>query len=158
MEENGKHESDAMRAHTPPEIQRRIDSSLEERIRFYAAQPKEAIARRIAELDEEWSIDRLLARNAAGLALAGVTFTFLSGKKRWLLLSGLALSQLLMYGAQGWCVPAQVMRRFGIRTRTEIDAERYALKLLRGDFESLHPEEIHAKQYPAENVWSAVRS
>jgi hypothetical protein len=158
MEENGKHERDAMRAHTPADIQQRIDSSLEERIRFYATQPKEAIARRIAELDEEWSIDRLLTRNAAGLALAGVTFTFLTGKRKWLLLSGLALSQLLMYGVQGWCVPAKVMRRFGIRTRTEIDTERYALKLLRGDFESVQAEEVHAKQYPAANVWSAVRS
>jgi hypothetical protein len=63
-----------------------------------------------------------------------------------------------MHGLQGWCPPATAMRRFGIRTRTEIDAERYALKLLRGDFESVHAEETKGKQYPAENVWSAVRS
>ena len=46
----------------------------------------------------------------------------------------------------------------GYDTFRVIDAERYALKLLRGDFESVHEEEITGKQYPAENVWSAVRS
>ena len=158
MEENGKHENDAMRAHTSPELQQRIDSELEERIRFYATQTKEAISRRIAQLDEEWSLDRRLTANAAGIALAGVTLSFLSGKRKWLLLSGVALTHLVMYGVQGWCLPAKMMRRLGIRTRSEIDAERYALKLLRGDFESLHAEETHTKQYAAENVWSAVRS
>ena len=70
MEESGKHENegDAMRAHTPANIQQRIDSTLEERIRFYAAQPKEVIARRLQELDQEWDLDRLLTANAAGLA------------------------------------------------------------------------------------------
>lgn len=158
MEENGKHEGDAMRAHTPAAIQQRIDSTLEERIRFYAAQPKEVIARRIEQLDQEWDIDRLLTANAAGLALGGVVFSFFGGGKKWLLLSGTALTFLVMHGVQGWCPPAALLRRTGLRTRAEIDAERYALKLLRGDFESLQAEETHAKQYPAENVWTAVRS
>ena len=158
MEENGKHEGDAMRAHTPADIQQRIDFTLEDRIRFYATQPKEAIARRLNELDQEWDLDRLLTANMAGLALGGVVFSFFGGGKKWLLVSGGALAYLLMHGLQGRCPPATAMRRFGIRTHGEIDAERYALKLLRGDFESLHAEETHAKQYPAAHVWSAVRS
>ena len=158
MEKNGKKESDAIREHTPPEIQEQIDSTLEERIRFYAAQPNKVIARRLKELDEEWDLDRVLTANIAGLALGGVVFSFLGGGKKWLLISGGALAYLLMHGLQGWCPPATMMRRFGIRTRMEIDAERYALKLLRGDFESVHPEETQGKQYQAENVWSAVRS
>jgi hypothetical protein len=158
MEANGKNGGDAIRAHTPPEIQEQIDSTLEERIRFYAAQPGKVIARRLKELDEEWDLDRLLTANVAGLALGGVVFSFLGGGKKWLLISGGALAYLLMHGLQGWCPPATAMRRFGIRTRTEIDAERYALKLLRGDFESVHAEETKGKQYSAENVWSAVRS
>ena len=35
---------------------------------------------------------------------------------------------------QGWCPPVPVFRRLGVRTREEIDRERYALKALRGDF------------------------
>jgi hypothetical protein len=158
MEENGKHEEDQIRVHTPADIQQRIDSTLEERIRFYAAQPKEAISRRLQELDQECDIDRMFAMNAAGLALGGVVLSFFGGGKKWLLVSGVALAALVMHTTQGWAPPVSLLRRFGARTRAEIDAERYALKLLRGDFEALHPEEIHAKQYPAENVWSAVRS
>ena len=49
MESNGKHDNDPMRAHTSQAVQQRLDSSLEERIRFYASQPKEAISRRLDE-------------------------------------------------------------------------------------------------------------
>ena len=158
MGKNGKNGSDAIRAHTPEDIQEQIDSTLEERIRYYAAQPKKVIERRLKELDEEWDLDRMMTANLAGLALGGVVFSFLGGGRKWLLVSGGALAYLLMHGLQGWCPPANAMRRCGVRSRIEIDAERYALKLLRGDFESLHPEEAKSQQYPAENVWQAVRS
>ncbi|HTD66293.1 MAG TPA: hypothetical protein VK846_07165 [Candidatus Limnocylindria bacterium] len=158
MEENGKHEGDAIRSHTPEDVQERIDSTLEERIRFYAAQPREAIDRRLGELDQECDLDRMLTINAASIALGGVGLSFFGGGRKWLLLSGAALTFLVMHSVQGWCPPAAYLRRRGVRTRGEIDTERYALKLLRGDFESLHAEETHGKQYPAENVWSAVRS
>ena len=158
MESNGKHEPDAMRAHTSEAIQQRIDTSLEERIRFYAMQPREAIQRRIEELDQECDIDRMMTTNAAGIALGGVVMSFLGGGRKWLLLSGTVLGFLLMQGLQGWSPPATGLRRFGLRTRAEIDAERYALKLLRGDFESLESEESQTKQYPADKVWNAVRA
>jgi hypothetical protein len=35
---------------------------------------------------------------------------------------------------QGRCPPLSVLRRRGVRTRREIEAERCALKALRGDF------------------------
>ena len=41
---------------------------------------------------------------------------------------------LLQHAVQGWCPPVPVFRRLGVRTQTEIDEERYALKALRGDF------------------------
>jgi hypothetical protein len=158
MEENGKHDGDATRAHTPKEIQRRIDSAFEERIRFYAAQPPEAISRRLEELNHECDLDHVLMKNASGIALAGVVMSFLGGGRKWLLVSGTALTFLLVQSFRGWSPPAAALRRLGLRTRAEIDAERYALKLLRGDFESIHPEEKQRKEYPAENVWSAVRA
>ncbi len=157
METNGRDESDAMRAHTSQAIQQRFDTSLQERIRFYAMQPKEAIARRLGELDQEWDLNRMMTTNAAGIALGGVAMSFFGGGKKWLLLSGTVLGFLLMQGLQGWSPPATGMRRLGLRTRAEIDAERYALKLLRGDFESIHSEESKTKQYPASEVWNAVR-
>ncbi len=35
---------------------------------------------------------------------------------------------------QEWCPPVPVFRRLGVRTCQEIDEEKYALKILRGDF------------------------
>ncbi len=163
MDDNGKHEENAanavdeIRAHTPDDVQQRIDSTLEERIRFYAVQPREVIERRLRELDQEQDLDRVLTVNTASVALGGVVLSFLGGGRKWLLVSGTALTFLVMHSVQGWCPPVNYLRRRGVRTRIEIDAERYALKLLRGDFESVHAEETHGKQYPAENVSSAVR-
>ena len=158
MESNGKHDNDPMRAHTSQAVQQRLDASLEERIRFYASQSKEAISRRLEELNQEWDIDRMMLTSAAGLALGGVVLSFLGGGKKYLLLSGGVLGCLLWHGSQGWCFAATGLRRFGLRTRAEIDAERYALKLLRGDFESVHAEENQTKIYSAEQVRGAVRA
>jgi hypothetical protein len=44
------------------------------------------------------------------------------------------LTFLFQHAVQGWCPPLPVLRRLGVRTRKEIDRERYALKALRGDF------------------------
>jgi len=35
----------------------------------------------------------------------------------------------LQHGLQGWCPPLPLLRRLGIRTRGEIDREKYALKV-----------------------------
>jgi len=53
------------------------------------------------------------------------------------LLPTVVLSFLLLHAIQGWCPPVPVLRRLGIRTREEIDRERYALKALAGDFAGL---------------------
>jgi hypothetical protein len=34
---------------------------------------------------------------------------------------------LLLHGVKGWCPPLPVLRRLGIRTRDEIDREKYSL-------------------------------
>jgi hypothetical protein len=99
----------------------------------------------------------MMMKSGACIALGGVAMSFFGGGKKWLLLSGTVLGYMLMHGLQGWSPPASAARRLGLRTRAEIDAERYALKLLRGDFESLHTEESKTKHYPAGEVWNAVR-
>jgi len=42
---------------------------------------------------------------------------------------------LLQHAIQGWCPPVPILRRLGFRTADEINRERYALKVLRGDFD-----------------------
>jgi hypothetical protein len=47
------------------------------------------------------------------------------------------LGFLLQHAVQGWCPPIALFRRIGIRTRREIDAEKHALRVLRGDFDDV---------------------
>lgn len=150
-----KHDADRVRANTKPEDLRRIDQEIEKNVRFYASQPRHIISARIAELDREWDIERLLQTNASAIAgtglLLGVTVS-----KKWLLLTGGVLAFLFQHAVQGWCPPVPVLRRLGVRTRGEIDREKYALKALRGDFESV-PELSETNQIiRANNATQAV--
>ena len=51
-----------------------------------------------------------------------------------------------------------LFRRFGVRTASEIDHERYALKVLRGDFERVQPRGDVWQGDGPERVMQAVRS
>ena len=55
----------------------------------------------------------------------------------WSTLPAVVAGFLLQHAAQGWCPPLPLMRRMGVRTRDEINQERYALKALRGDFDEV---------------------
>ncbi len=131
---------DRVRAQTKSEINRKFDRQLEQRLRFYAVQDKETITERLAELDREWDIERTLETKAASLSLLGIVLGITSSRK-WLVLPLVVGGFLLQHAVQGWCPPIPVLRRMGVRTRLEIEQERYALKLLRGDFAGLREKE-----------------
>ena len=126
-------EADRVRCRTAPIINRRIDARTIRSIRHYANQPRFAVERRIRELNEEWDVERTLAVSASGATLAGLVLSVTAGR-RWLVLSAGAATLLLVHGLQGPCPPVTLLRRAGLRTRTEIDREKLALKYLRGDF------------------------
>ena len=46
----------------------------------------------------------------------------------------------------------------GIRTRSEIDREKYALKILRGDFQTIAADPEQLRRNPASDVLGAVSS
>ncbi len=120
-------------------VNRRVRMRIERSLRHHAAHP-EAIDQRLAELDREWDIERALETNAAALMLFG-TLMGAFYDRRFLALPALVSAFLLQHALQGWCPPVPFFRRRGLRTATEIDRERYALKLLRGDFdEFVRPE------------------
>jgi hypothetical protein len=131
-----ENETELIRLRTAPEINARIDRGIEKNIRYYAARPKDELGRRLRELDAEWDIERALQANAATIGLLGISFGILKSR-RWLALPVGVLGFLLMHSIQGWCPPVPVMRRAGIRTRSEIDREKFALQYLRGDFEGI---------------------
>jgi Protein of unknown function (DUF2892) len=93
-----------------------------------------AIQRRLRQLDREWDVERVLETNASLFALAGVILGA-HLDRRWLWLPALVTGFLLQHAVQGWCPPIPVLRRMGIRTSREIEIERVALKVIRGDFD-----------------------
>ncbi len=123
--------------HTSDSANRRIRERTERNIREYASKGSIAISKRLAELEEEWDIERTLEANAASLMLIGLTLGTLTSKK-WFVLPGVVSGFLLQHALQGWCPPVPFFRRRGVRTAEEIHAEKYALKALRGDFEPVY--------------------
>jgi hypothetical protein len=150
-------ETDRVRAHTAPEILRVIDREIEKSIRYYATQPRHVISERIAELEREWDIERWLQTNAS--AIAGTSLLLgLGVNKKWFFLTGGVLAFLFQHAVQGWCPPVPVLRRIGIRTRSEIDCEKYALKALRGDFDNVPRPSENNEFIRANNAFHAVQA
>ncbi len=130
------HELSRVRRSTSAACNARIDAALERHIDEYQGAPRQMLTERIQELEREWSIERWLETNASTLALSGVLLAA-AGRPKALWLSGAVLGFLLMHGVSGWCPPLPILRRMGVRTRGEIDLEKFALKYLRGDFDRL---------------------
>ena len=122
---------------TPEEINRQIRRDLDARVVYFAQHPDE-IDRRLGELDREWDVERLLQANTGILSLMGLTLGVIH--RRWHLLPIAASAFLVQHALQGWCPPASLFRRLGIRTHWEICHERFALKALRGDFAHVNPD------------------
>ncbi len=133
---------DRVREHTAPEINQRIDAMTERNIRLYSHQDRNMIAQRLAELDREWDIERVLDTNASSISLLGLGLATTVSRK-WLFIPIVVAGFLLQHAIQGWCPPVPILRRLGVRTRLEIEKERYALKALRGDFDNLSGEGDH---------------
>lgn len=122
--------------HTADEINERIRRQTEESVAGYASAGRREVDKRLRELDHEWDIERTLEANAATLALTGLALgAFVD--RRWFAFPAVICGFLLQHAIQGWCPPVPMFRRLGIRTATEIDQERQALKSLRGDFQGL---------------------
>ncbi len=118
--------------HTKETINRRIRQQTALNVHYYS-QHRDEIPQRLRALDREWDIERAIEANAATLGLAGLTLSVTSDR-RWLALPALVTGFLLQHAIQGWCPPVPVLRRLGFRTTFEIEAERQALKALRGDY------------------------
>ena len=114
---------------TAETVNRDLRESLAERLHYYGEHP-EAIDGRLAELEEEWDIERVIEANAAVITLSAI------GGGLWVWRGLFAVpvvvaTFLLQHAIQGWCPPVPLLRRLGFRTRREIDAERDALRAIR---------------------------
>jgi hypothetical protein len=135
------------------EIRRRTLQS----VTHYSTLGADEIERRLRELDAEWDVERTLEANAASVCLVGVSLgAFVN--RRFFALPAIVAAFLLQHAVQGWCPPLPVFRRLGVRTQSEIEQERYALKVLRGDFNHILQESSGSHMYRAEAVMSAINS
>jgi hypothetical protein len=120
---------DRVRRHTSPDINRRIDEQMQAKVRALTGHDPKAIDKRIRALEREWDIERVLEMNASLLAFGGVILGT-AVHRRWLLVPAIVLPFLFQHALQGWCPPVPLLRRLGVRTQREIEAEKYALNAL----------------------------
>lgn len=117
---------DRVREHTALSVNERIDLLTQAEIEKAERLGPEAVQRRLAELEQEWDVDRALMLVFS--LLGGTTFSAgISGRKGWLYFFTVQMAFLGIHAAAGWCPPVSVLRRMGFRTRQEIEAEKHAL-------------------------------
>ena len=117
---------DRVRDSTNSKSNAAIDQKTERNINRYSQLSKYDIQDRIIALEKEWDIERTLAFNASILAFTGVVLSVTTNRK-WLILPALVTAFLAQHAIQGWCPPLPVLRKMKVRTRQEIDREKYAL-------------------------------
>jgi hypothetical protein len=140
---------DRVRENTEDSVNEALTREAKERIDQYRSGSPREIDERIEELDREWDIERALETNASVIAFSGLALGVAHNRK-WLAIPAVVLPFLFQHAVQGWCPPLPILRRLGFRTRKEIDREKYALKVLRGDFEQTGP------NTPTEKIFGAV--
>ena len=122
--------------HTTDDVNREIRQSIERSVARAISGGPYTIDDRLAELEGEWDIERVLQANFAGVVLIG-TALGTTVDRRFYTIPAIAALFMLQHVLQGWCPPLPLFRRAGFRTCEEIQIERAALKAVRGDFLSL---------------------
>jgi len=133
--------------HTSESANKRIHQQMNRRIEGFVDGDPTRIHQRLQELQREVDMDRavelLTAAGSLGAWLLGTTV-----HRRFLGVGPALAASLLAHAVNGWSPWVPALRALGFRTRTEIDHERYALKVLRGDFHTL-PDHAEAVRQPA---------
>lgn len=137
MESWNQSSSDSVRTHTPGDVNRRIDAQVEACVRQMAEEMEpEAINHYLQKLEHEWDVNRAVMVGSSAVALAGLVLGSRRGSG-WKAFGGVAAGLLLQQGLLGFGPLSVVARLLGVRTRREIDLEKFALKALRGDFKRI---------------------
>ena len=143
-------QADRVKEATPSPTNTEIENKMWHRVAQYFNKSSEELTARIHELEKEWDIERYLCVNMSTVALSGLAAGVFSKNKNWLVLPAVVLSFFMQHAVQGWCPPLPILRKLHIRTRQEIEQEKYALKIIRGDFNNIsgvsYPEIEQLKQ------------
>ncbi len=96
---------------------------------------KSHIDNRLLQLEIEMSIEQIFELHDAANVTAGVLLSLVTGRKKWLILPLLVTVVQSVQALQGVRLGTSLLRKYGFRTKNEIDKEKYGLKVLRGDFQ-----------------------
>jgi hypothetical protein len=111
-------------------IRKKTLTSIEQTI----AGGRDAIDARLRALDREWDIERVTSLSAAIDAALTLAVGARRGHGWWKWGLAFLAGALATHVAVGQCPSLPLYRRLGFRTPREIEEERFALKLARGDF------------------------
>ncbi|MGE0593971.1 MAG: hypothetical protein AB7G23_15875 [Vicinamibacterales bacterium] len=106
------------------------------------------------ELDNEWDLDRRLGVDVSVPGLLGLALG-VAVDKRFLVIPAIAAATLFLQGIRVWHPLRGALRQLGARSEDAIDAERYELKVRRGDFAAMPPVQAAATER-AHAAWKAV--
>jgi hypothetical protein len=111
------------------------EKNIQENINHYYHDQNE-INRRLAELEAEMDLETYLETESTALTIAGVILGLIVNKKWFVvpLVSSLVVLHRIVNKDRK---PLPFFQRLGLRSRAEIDKEKYALKAIRGDFKYL---------------------
>jgi hypothetical protein len=126
---------DRVRAHTSRKALARIDQETKLSLDRHARGSLLAMLRRLHDLDREWDLDRWVMVGFAGAAGASAALSLWQASRRgrpgpFTAVLAAQLCFLAFHAVRGWAPPVALLRRLGVRTRQEIEAERYALEQL----------------------------
>ncbi|MGV3742468.1 MAG: hypothetical protein ACO1NO_09195 [Burkholderiaceae bacterium] len=127
---------------TSPAVNQKFDEQLQENLSRYLDADRATIDRRLAELDREWNVERFIETEAPLMIGLGIALGMTRGRK-WFGLSAMAASMVILHGVQGWYPLLPIFRRLGVRSQNEIEEERTALRVLRGDHEVYRTTNYH---------------
>ncbi|MEJ7930820.1 hypothetical protein WG922_12640 [Ramlibacter sp. AN1015] len=130
---------DRARRHTARSVLRRIDDDTVGHLMEVAQKPETA-SRRLEALDREWDMDRTIEAEAAAMGLMGLALGAFV-RPAFLAMPATVGAAVFLFGTRGIYPLLPIFRRLGVRTALEIERERYAVKALRGDFDSMAQEQ-----------------
>ena len=115
---------------------------LKDKVRRYEVADDKKLRARLRELGAEWDAERVFEAAAAGMVLFGTALGAMHSRK-WLILSGLTGVLMLERVLRGWCPMQPFLKRCGVRTAAEIEAEKGAIKdILAQRKEQAQPAEV----------------
>ena len=111
--------------------------TLEQRLACLADAGPEAIENRLAELEREWTAGRATKATIGVLIVVGFGLALLLDSMWWLVLPAFGGLFLLQYVFSRTSWLGKMFHEVGFRSGFEVDQEKMALKVLRGDFRHL---------------------